>query len=284
MAALALVGLVGLIVDERTIGGQPIWLKPLKFGVSFTLYALTLAWLLAHLRRGARGARWAAWIIAVMSVLEVGLITFQAARGRASHFNELTPLDAAIFRSMGMVIAVLWLATVVVAVLLWRQGMPDRAGTWSVRLGMVLLLVGMAQGFFMIAPTEEQLAIDETPIVGAHAVGVPDGGPGLPLTGWSTTGGDLRIGHFVGIHALQAMLLVWMFLSWRVTDPQRRVRLVFVSGFAYLGLLVLVTWQALRGQPLIHPDALTWTAFGALVVATVLGAAFSWRRRATPAE
>jgi hypothetical protein len=160
----------------------------------------------------------------------------------------------------------------------WRQGMPDRTTTWAVRLGMVLLLLGMVQAFLMIMPTAQQLAIDDMPTQGAHAVGVPDGGPGMPLTGWSTTGGDLRIGHFVGIHALQAMLLLGMLLSWLIPDPVRRVRLVIVSGCAYFGLFALLTWQALRGQSLVHPDALTVAAFAVLAVATGLAAALSWGR------
>jgi hypothetical protein len=283
MLVVALVSAVGLVADDRMLLGQPMWLKPFKFAVSFTVYGLTLAWLMAYLRRGKRVAVWAANIIALASVLEMGIIFAQAARGRASHYNTSTALDEAMWRAMGGTIMVLWVATAVIAVLLWRDGMPDRAGTWTVRLGMVLLLAGLLQGFFMVIPTPEQIALDERGVdtlLGAHAVGVPDGGPGMPLTGWSTTGGDLRIGHFVGIHGLQAILLFGMLLSWLVKDGVRRARLVMVFAFAYAGLLVLVTWQALRGQPMAAPDATTVTAFALLAGVTALAGAVAWMRPA----
>jgi hypothetical protein len=120
---------------------------------------------------------------------------------------------------------------------------------------------------------------------GAHAVGVPDGGPGLPFFGWSTTGGDLRIAHFVGMHALQGMPLVAAVFAAIGVDEGTRVRLVQVAGVAWTGLVVLLTWQALRAQPLLAPDATTLTALGVLVAGTVAAAAgvlVRGRRSAAP--
>ena len=94
---------------------------------------------------------------------------------------------------------------------------------------------------------------------GAHAVGVPDGGAGLPLVGWSTTGGDLRIGHFVGLHALQGIPLLALGLAparrpGRGAASERvRTRLVWVGAAGWLGLTVLLTWQALRGPAADRP-------------------------------
>jgi hypothetical protein len=53
------------------------------------------------------------------------------------------------------------------------------------------------------------------PIIAAHTVGAPDGGPGLSGTGWSTEHGDLQLPHFMGLHALQVLPLINFALSRR---------------------------------------------------------------------
>lgn len=117
-----------------------------------------------------------------------------------------------------------------------------------------------------------------TTTIGAHSVGVPDGGQGMLFVNWSTEGGDLRIPHFIGMHALQMLPLVAMVLALaatripRLRDSTARLRLVRVAAAGYSGLVALVTWQALRGQPLIRPDAWTWAALVALLAAVALAA------------
>jgi hypothetical protein len=111
-------------------------------------------------------------------------------------------------------------------------------------------------------PTPAQLAADQRgegmPIVGAHSVGVEDDGPGLPVTGLSTVGGDLRVAHFFGLHGLQALPLLGFLLAnfgpvWLC--PVHRVALVWTAGLTYLGFVLILTWQALRGVPVVAPDA-----------------------------
>ncbi|GIJ67194.1 hypothetical protein [Virgisporangium ochraceum] len=268
MAGLAVFSLVGTVVDDRTVLGVNTWLKPLKFGVSFALYAVTMAWLIGRLTRARRTAWWAGTVIAVFGFLEVALIAFQAARARMSHFNATTDLDDRVFTAMGVTIAFFYAATLVVVVLLMIQRPGDRALTWALRLGLVIAVVGMALGFLMLVPTEAQVAAD-TGVIGAHSVGVEDGGPGLPVTGWSTTGGDLRIPHFVGMHALQVLPL--LLLALKRFDEVTRLRLVVVAAAGYVAVLALVTWQALRGQPLVHPDAATLVVAGLVAAGTAVG-------------
>lgn len=284
MAVLGVVAAVGLAVDDRTLVGAPIWLKPAKFAISFVVYTVTLSWLISLVRRGRRVAWWAGTVIAVVGLVENGLIFLQAARGRQSHFNAATPEDVAIFAAMAAMIIVLYVATVLLAVLLMVQRIPDRAIAWTLRLGLLIALVGMGLGYLMTMPTPAQEAADPVTLVGAHSVGVADGGPGMWLTGWSTTGGDLRIPHFVGIHALQALPLLAIALGLlarrvpRLRAERVRLRLLVVAAAAYAGLVALVTWQALRAQPLIHPDGATVTAAVLLAALTAVGVLFALRR------
>jgi hypothetical protein len=285
MAVLVVVATVGVFVDDRILVGVPIWIKPLKFAVSFTLYGFVLAWLLAKLNRGRRVGWWAGTVITVASVIEMAIIVGQVVRGRQSHFNVATPLDATLFAIMGTTIVLLWVTNVLVAILLLMDRVADPALAWAVRLGMLIMILGLSLGFLMTQPTPDQqkeIAAGIAPaIVGAHSVGVPDGGPSMPLTGWSTIGGDLRIPHFIGIHALQLLPLLVLLLR-RFPMPVQ-VRLVFVAAGTYTGLLGLVLWQALRGQPLIHPDGLTLGALGAVLAVAGTTVALVARRRAVPA-
>jgi hypothetical protein len=178
MAALAAV-FVGLaVVDQRTLLGSPLWFKPLKFALSFALYAGALAWMLARLPEGALHRT--GWAIVATSTAEMAILAGQAARGVRSHFNDDDFTGVLLYRIAGVTIVALYLATVAVALRFLRARFDDPATASAVRLGLVVSLVGMAVGFVMA-------------VVDSHAIGVPDGGPGLLLFGWSTTGGDLRI-------------------------------------------------------------------------------------------
>jgi hypothetical protein len=258
MAALALVTATLAVVDQRVLLGAPLWFKPLKFSLSIMLFAAALAWMLSRLP--GRAFRRTGWGIAVALGLEQVIIVGQAARGVRSHFNDDSAFDAALYSIMGVTIAAAWLATVAIALRFLRERSVDRPTASAVRLGLLVGLAGMAVGFLISTN-------------GGHAVGVPDGGPGLPFVGWSTTGGDLRIGHFVGMHALQLLPLVaagLAALGHARLDETARVRIVHVAAAAYAGLVVLVTWQALRAQPLLAPDALTLAALAVVVGGTAL--------------
>jgi hypothetical protein len=101
MAVLAVVAMVGIAVDPRAVLGAPTWLKPLKFALSFGLYALALAWMLGVAAPRSRTGAVLGWIVVVTSAVEIAVIVLQAARGRRSHFNEDTPLDGTLFSIMG---------------------------------------------------------------------------------------------------------------------------------------------------------------------------------------
>jgi hypothetical protein len=273
MAGTAVVALAGIFVDPRILTGVPIWLKPFKFAVSLGIYAATIAWMLSLLPRRSRVAEWAATVIVAMATLEMLVIVGQVVRGTTSHYNETSALNGALWQSMGTAIMILFAAHFLIAVIVVRRPLADRAAAYAVRLGLGLSLLGMLAAVPMVLPSAEPGIPD---IDGSHTVGLPDGGPGLPLVGWSTVGGDLRIGHFVGLHALQALpllaILLSRFLGGRLTVATR-ARLLLVAGAAYGVLTMSLTWQALRGQPLLRPDAVTLAAWAVLAIATATAAA-----------
>jgi hypothetical protein len=288
MLVVAAVALLGLVVDPRVIIGAPAWMKPLKFAVSIAIYGTTLLWMLTFIPDRPRVVAAVSWGVFLGLGIEMVLIVMQVLRNTTSHFNQETPFDAAVFTAMGAVIAGMWLLNAIVAFLLARRRFAEAPIVWGVRLGLVAGLLGMTVAFLMTQPTPDQDALiaatGSSSIVGAHAVGVADGGPGLPVVGWSTNGGDLRVAHFVGLHGLQALPLLGLALA-RFGPPwlpmRDRSRLVGVAATFWIALTLLLTWQALREQPLIAPDALTLLALGLLSAMTAVASgavlARAWR-------
>lgn len=279
-STVAAVAMVGLVLDPRELVGVPIWSKAFKFGVSIAVYTVTIAWMLAALPGRSRRTWWIGTVIAVFISIENVLIPLQIVRGVMSHFNFTTAFDSFVVLTMGAAVVVVWSANLVLGIVLACRRLHSPSLTASVRWGVAVSLVGMAVAVLM---TVGDLGVIDSPgngIDGAHTVGRADGGPGLPLVGWSTVAGDLRVPHFVGLHVLQAMPL-FAFLLARLAPRVRllaeervAVGLVRIAGPASLGVVTLLTWQAARGQSVIRPDALTVLATATLLAATV--AAVAW--------
>ncbi len=254
-AGLVLAALL-MLVDARSVLGVNVWLKPAKFGASIGLYLWTLAWLRPHLPTVPPSQRPALppsqrpalprvrVVVAVAMLIELICIFGQAARGVGSHFNEATVFDALVFNAMGLAIACNTVALAVLTVAAWRApagAMP--ALGWGIRVGLALVVLGGLEGGLMIENA-------------GHSVGVSDGGPGLPITTWSTRGGDLRVAHFVALHALQVLpLLGWAMARRAGSDPaaQRRASgWVIAVGGAWLLVCAGALLFALLGRPILR--------------------------------
>ncbi|MGQ4614482.1 hypothetical protein [Nocardia sp. R7R-8] len=289
MALLTVWSVVGMVVDDRTVTGLPIWAKAAKFALSVLIYAVTWAWLLAQLTRRRRIAWWAGTVAALGLAVELLVITTQIVRGTTSHFNFTTPVNAALWNIMGSSIVMVWIATLIASAALFADPTTDPARNAAIRYGAALSLVGAALGMLMVPPTGDQRATGSA-IRGAHTVGLADGGPGLPILGWSTACGDLRVPHFLGMHALQVLPLVLLAVEYgsrrlpALRSASTKRRLVVIAAAAYAALLAVLTWQALRGQSVVHPDTATRSAFAAIALGAALSATVALRTKTVAAQ
>lgn len=238
---LALVLLVGVAFDSRLILGINPWIKPLKFALSIAIYVFTVALLLHGVKDAAPGAvSWISRGVALSMSVEIVCIALQSGRGVPSHFNHASPFDEAIFGAMGLMIALntLLMAWLLVLYVRSPSDLP-RPVVWGVRFGLLLFLAGSTVGGLMVSRD-------------AHAVGAPDGGPGLPLLNWSTQVGDLRPAHALGLHALQVLPLVgWAASRRRAWSEGRQTASVLLVVAAYLVVTGALLQQALAGRPLM---------------------------------
>jgi hypothetical protein len=247
MLALCLPLLVLPFVDTRLFQGVSVWLKPLKFALSTGVYLLTLALFVSFLPRSetqapSKSVRYLVWAAVLAGSFEVFYIVWQGARAEASHFNTSSALYIWLYSAMGVGAVLMTSSSAVLAVLLARRAAPDLSP--ALRLSIVL---GLALTFVLGTGFGGYLSAQRA----GHWVGgaLSDAG-GLPLLAWSTSGGDLRVAHFFGIHAMHfipGFAVIWSLLRLPDTFAKPAVW-AFASGFT--GLTVWTFLQARAGTPL----------------------------------
>ena len=233
VAAFAITATLGL-VDDRMLIGVSVWEKPAKFYLSLAVHAATLSWGMALVRQAdvpAKSFRRAAIIFSVAAVAEMIWITFQAARGEASHFNNAAAFYQIMYALMGAGAVTLTGVTVYLGYRITIHGkdlMAYAAGTGFMLAGIATTLVAG----YMSQQT-------------GHVVGGdPTDATGLPFFHWSTTGGDLRVAHFAALHIAQAV----PFIAW-VWPDRRIVNLALIGSVVIVAALMA---QALLGIPFLR--------------------------------
>lgn len=260
-ATIFAMALVGLALDPRVIDGAPVWMKPLKFALSFGVHLASLSVIAAWTRSTSSLFALSVVVVVATSWFEFALIVLQAARGARSHFNVETPFDAAVFTAMGVGVGVLFLASVAAAVALLRHSRELGWPAFVSGLAIAASALGSLTALAMIAPTESQLAGFADGIrvsSGARFPGGGDPGAQIAILGWSLDRGDYRIAHFFGVHALQATLIA----GWLLRFAAPGARLVCFLGIVITAAIVTVSllWIARHDIGLANASALQLTA------------------------
>lgn len=238
---------IAYAVDERLLNDVSVWSKPVKFQLSIIL-TLGTAMLLLHLlddaARATRTIRGAGLVMAMASTLEITYIVLQAARGRASHFNDATPLETILYALMGIGAVSIVAGAFVVGWVIWRRGRTDmgeglRLGAaWGLMIGAVLTVI--------TAGVMSSGAITDP---GHWVGGIRSDANGLFLFGWSRTGGDLRVPHFFATHIMQGLPILGLLLD-RIAPGRARTG-IWVGAVAGILIVAVTFMQAAMGMPFL---------------------------------
>jgi hypothetical protein len=233
-AALAVV-CVGLqMVDPRLINGVNVWLKPAKFFASLAIQFATVSWALTFLpalERNGRAIRWSMLVMIFWGWMEMAYLVFRASRAEASHYNNDGVFAQVAYSVMGFGAVSLTAVAGFVGFKLWKH---RRNSIWT-EAASVGLIAGAVLGTIAGAYLSAQ--------AGHHVGGNTSDASGTGLFAWSTTGGDLRIAHFVGLHATQ--IIPFAALSGK--------RSVVYGATAAVSVLTVVTFgMAYFGVPLLR--------------------------------
>ena len=234
MGALFIAAIILGAVDDRLINGINVWVKPAKFSLSLAVHSLTLAFglmLLSEQRLNSVAIKRFSIVFIVVGFLELLWIYLQASKGEASHFNFTGSFEQFMYQLMGIGAVTL---TLITGVFGWK----------ILRAGSSVMHMATGWGFIFSAVLTTFVAGYLGAQTSHNVGGDPSDASGLAFFSWSTTGGDLRVPHFVALHIAQAMpFLAWIF-------PSKRVVVFGLVGFTVL--VGALFFQAYMGIPLLR--------------------------------
>lgn len=235
MLGVAVACLVLAPLGPHGPNGLSVWIKPAKFAASFVALFWTLAWVWETLAPGLRespAARLLAWGVLLTAGAEQVWMTARAALALPSHFVT-TGIGAVIYPLMGVIAVMLVTCIALLGVLILLK--PDRTHPlpWRLAVGLGLALAGVLGGF-----TGYGMAAHGASRIGGS---LNDAGNFAPFF-WSRDGGDLRVAHFLGIHAMQAIPALALLGA--------GTRLVAAGAAGWTALTLAAYAAAMRGLPL----------------------------------
>ncbi|MBG1232481.1 hypothetical protein [Aestuariivirga litoralis] len=230
MAAGLVICLGLMLVDQRQIIGVSVWDKPAKFFLSLIVQFATVSFALSLMPEKVRPRR-AAIAMSIAAFGELAYITLRAAQGEASHFNTSSLFANIAYALMGLGAVTISLTALFIGFKLWslrRESLMHESAALGLTLGM---LIGTAAGIYL---SQQQ---------GHWVGGEMSDAHGLGFFGWSTSGGDLRVAHFIGLHTAQVLPLA------ALTGDRRWV---YLAALACIGLCAFTFAQAVMGIPLLR--------------------------------
>jgi hypothetical protein len=252
------VSVIGLILDDRILQYVPIWLKPFKFSVSSLIFIGSILYFLKYIPN-KKFILLTNKIVSYGLIIELIIIFLQAYRGKMSHFNNQTFEDMILFQIMAITIVCVWLGFGVYAWKLFKASeYMDELIFKGIQVGAVITFLTMPFAFTMPQPSKiqiQEIIKNKSQIgliVGSHTVDEKDPSQTYPLTGWAKTGGDLRIAHFLGLHALQILPILAFLLNGMNFTISNKKWILRTTGLFYLLLVVVVLAQALKGVPILR--------------------------------
>lgn len=227
--AFAVLFLILTKLSNTQVYNVNAWNKPFKFAFSTFLFSWAMAWYCFYLTNF--NTHLFNWSVILLLSFEIVYIAIMASIGKTSHYNLSTPFYSAMFSLMALAATLVTLYTAYIGFLFFNQSFPDLPDyyVWAIRLSIVIFVIFSFEGFAMGSRL-------------SHTVGLENDNSNLFIVGWSKTVGDLRVAHFIGMHALQVIPVISYYIL-------KNTKATILIAILYFLLAFYTLFQALSGKP-----------------------------------